>query len=89
MIVWVAIESVEVVNVALPALSSVPGPSMVEPSMNVTEPPGIPVPGDVAVTFAVNVTDWPKTDGLTEVVTVVVVLAGLTTWVKVLDGLPL
>ena len=29
-----------------------------------------------------NVTDWPKTDGLTEELTAVVVAAWLTTWLK-------
>ncbi len=34
--------------------------------MNVTMPVGMPEPGALAVTVAVNVTDWPKTEGLTE-----------------------
>ena len=44
-------------------------PSAVVPSMNVTVPVGVPLPGELAVTVAVKVTDWPKTDGLPEDVT--------------------
>ena len=54
-----------------------------EPSMeNCTVPVGVPAPGATALTVAVKLTDWPKTEGLTEEATVVVVLAGLTTWVR-------
>ena len=59
---------------ALPALS-VSVPSGVEPSMNVTWPVGVPPPGDFAVTVAVKVTGWLKTDERVDAVTVVVVLA--------------
>src|SRR4051794_5048015 len=38
-----------------------------------TEPGGVPAP---EVTVAVNVTDWPKTDGLTLELTAVAVAAG-------------
>ncbi len=41
--------------------------------MNVTVPVGMPEPGALAVTVAVNVTDWPNTDGLTEEETELVV----------------
>ena len=51
--------SVEVVNVADPALS-VPVPKVTVPFLNVTVPVGVP---DVAVTVALNVTDWLKADG--------------------------
>jgi hypothetical protein len=34
--------------------------------MNVTVPVGTPDPGALAATVAVNVTDWPKTEGLAE-----------------------
>ena len=51
--------SVEVVNVADPALS-VPVPNVTVPFLNVTVPVGVP---DVAVTVALNVTDWLKADG--------------------------
>jgi len=49
----------------------VPGPSVIVPSLNVTEPEG--VPGDELVTAAVNVTVWPTCAGLSFDVTVVVV----------------
>jgi hypothetical protein len=47
----------------------------------VTVPVGVPAPGDTALTVAVNVTDWPKTDGFTDEVTVAELLALLTVWV--------
>src|SRR5215472_7917688 len=68
----------EVVKVAWPLLS-VPVPMGVPPSRKVTVPTGVPDPGATADTVAVKVTDWPKTDGFTDEVTVVVVLALLTT----------
>ena len=67
-------------NVAVPP-DSVPVPSVVAPSRNVTVPVGVPVPGGTTATVAVNVTDCPNTDGLADDATVVVVLAlgeGLT-----------
>ena len=59
-------------NVATPVALSVPVPKEVEPSMNVTVPVGTVVP-EAGVTVAVNVTDCPACDGLSEVVSVVVV----------------
>jgi len=41
---------------------------------------GVPEPGELTVTVAVNVTDWPNTDGFAEEVTAVVVEAWLTVW---------
>jgi hypothetical protein len=38
----------------------------VEPSLKVTVLVGVPEPGATAVTVAVKVTAWPKTEGLTE-----------------------
>ena len=46
--------------------------------LNWTLPLGVPVPGDTAVTVAVNVTDWPKTEGLDEDATLVLVDAWFT-----------
>jgi len=72
------------VNVAVPP-DSVPVPSVVVPSRNVTVPVGVPVPGGTTATVAVKVTDCPKTGGLADEATVVVVLAlagGLTVWVN-------
>jgi len=54
-----------------------------------TVPVGVPVPGAVAVTVAVKVTDCPKTEGLTEELTAVVVLALLTVCVKLDEALAL
>ena len=68
------------VNFATPLLLSVPVPSVVEPSLKVTVPPGMPPPGDAAVTVAVKVTACPTVDGLTEEVRAVAVFALLTTW---------
>ena len=61
-------------KVALPPVRP-PVPSDVLPSLNVTMPAGVPAPGLAAVTVAVKVMPWPKTDGLAEEETVVVVLA--------------
>jgi hypothetical protein len=51
---------------------------MVEPSMKVTVPVGVPEPGALAVTVAVKVTDWPKTEGLGEALTAVLLPSLLT-----------
>jgi hypothetical protein len=48
-----------------------------------TVPVGDPAPGAVTVTVAVNVTLWPKTDGLVEEATVVAVFALFTTMLVV------
>src|SRR2546425_11428341 len=45
----------------------------VSPSLKVTFPDGVPVPGLFAVTVAVNFTDCPNTDGFNEELTDVVV----------------
>ena len=78
---WLATTRVEVENVATPEAFVVPVPNVVAPSLNVTVSPlaTLPVPGELTVTVAVNVTDWPNTDGLTEDASAVVVLAGFTT----------
>ena len=70
-------ESELVVSVAWPALS-VPVPSVAAPSMKVTVPVGVPAAGATGVTVAVNVTDCPDTDGFTDDVTVVELLALFT-----------
>jgi hypothetical protein len=59
---------------------NVPLPITVAPSRKLTVPVGVPAPGLTTATVAVNVTLWPKTDGLTDDVRLVVVLALLTTW---------
>ncbi len=75
-------ESELVAKVAVPALS-VPVPKVAPASLKVTVPLGVPAPGETTLTVAVNVTDCPDTDGLTEDATVVVVLAWLTVCVNV------
>ena len=52
---------------AVPPLSAAK-PSEVDPSKNSTDPGGVPLP---AVTLAVNVTDWPNTDGFGDTTNVV------------------
>ena len=79
--------SVEMVNIAWPFASSVPVPSTVQPCLNVTVPAGVPEPGAKAVTVAVKVTLCPNTDGFTDDVTAVLVLAGFTVWLRALDVL--
>ena len=75
---WLPPARAEVVNVATPP-ANVPEPIGVPPSRNVTNPVGVPVAGATAVTVAVNVTGWPTTEGFTDDVTVVALLALLTT----------
>ena len=75
---WLPPARAEVVRLATPPLN-VPVPIGLPPSRKVTNPVGVPVPGGTAVTVAVNVTGWPTTEGFTDDVTVVAVLALLTT----------
>ena len=56
------IARVEVLKLARPLASSGTVASAVDPSLNVTLDEGTPLPGDVAVTVAVNVTCWPNTE---------------------------
>jgi hypothetical protein len=55
-------------------------PMLVAPSRKFTVPVGVPAPGALTVTVAVNVTDCPNTDGFAEDVRLVLVFALLTTW---------
>jgi len=72
-------DSEVVAKLALPDPLRVPVPSVLDPSLNVTVPVGVPEPGAVAVTVAVKVTDCPCLDGLRDEMTAVEVLALLTT----------
>ena len=74
MIGWAATESEDVVSVAVLPLRALVARGM-PPSLKVTVPVGVPLPGEVTLTVAVKVTDWPDTDGFAEDATVVVVLA--------------
>ena len=58
--------SVETVSVAWREPLRAEVPRVAVPLLKVTVPVGVPVPGAVAVTVAVNVTDWPYTDGLAD-----------------------
>src|SRR5258707_3994373 len=75
-------------------LLAVPPESVTEPPKtfpsiwNCTVPVGVPAPGDAALMVAVKVTDWPKTEGLTEQVTTVVLLSWFTVFVSVEDAVP-
>jgi len=60
-----------------------PVPNVFVPSLKVTVPVGVPTPGETALTVAVNVTDWPDTDGFTEEATAVALLAWFTVCVRV------
>jgi hypothetical protein len=63
----------------------VPLPRVVVPSRNFAVPEGVPAE---LVTVAVNVTDCPTVEGLSEEATVVFVAeAGFTVWVKAVDVL--
>ena len=80
MIGWEPAVSVEVVKVAWPeALRATPEARIVAPSVKSTVPVVTGLPP--LVTVAVNVTDWPTVDGLTEDVSTVAVAARCTTWV--------
>src|SRR5260221_165198 len=60
--------------------------SAVAPSLNVTVPPGVPAPGDTALTVAAKMTDWPEIEGLLDETSETVVSALLTVIVKVVKA---
>ena len=63
--------------------------SVVAPSLNVTVPVGVPVPGETTDTVEVNVTDAPKQAGLSEETSATLVSALLTLCVSAAEVLPL
>ena len=67
---WLPTASEAVAKVALPELR-LAVPSVAARSRNVIVPVAVPRAGETALTVAVNVTDWPNTDGFTEEVTAV------------------
>jgi hypothetical protein len=77
-----------VANVAVPPLREFVDRA-VAPSLKVTVPVGVPLPGEAALTVAVNVTDCPKTVGLVELLSAVVLLSWLTVCVSADDVLVL
>ena len=64
----------EVLKEAWPFISALL-PSVAAPSLKVTMPVGVPMPGLTTETVAVNVTVKPTVDGLPLVMSIVVVLA--------------
>src|SRR5437867_9298299 len=75
----VAADSDVVEKLTCPVALSASGPARtVLPSLTVIVPPRGPDPGATARTVAVKVTDWPKVDGFTDDVTLVVVVAFVT-----------
>ena len=78
---WVPTARLEVENATVPPMS-VPVPSVAVPSRKVTVPVGVPAPGVFTLTVAVNVTLWPKAEGLVSEATLVVVASGLTVWLR-------
>jgi len=70
------------VSDACPLVSSVPVPSVLAPSLNVTVPVGAPAPGGVTETVVTNVTGWPNVEGEpgADVGVPAVVPALLTVW---------
>ena len=76
----------DVLKLACPDALSVAVPSVLPPSLKVTVPVGIPP--DDEVTWAVNVTAWPTKDGLSEELSVVVVVIFWTVCFSVPELLP-
>ena len=70
----------EVLKLAVPFVFSVSWSMLVDPSRKITMPVGCAtnVLPRLALTVAVNITDCPDADGLSERITVVLVLALLT-----------
>ena len=76
-----------VVNVATPDQFTGAVPSVVDPSVNVTVPVGVPAPGATTDTVAVRVTACPNTDALADETNWVVVAAGFTACVRAAEVL--
>jgi hypothetical protein len=67
--------------VTTPALKVLVANELV-PSLKVTVPVGVPLPGGTAVTVAVNVTVWPDTEGLDDELSAVLLASVFTVCVK-------
>src|SRR2546425_7776970 len=76
-IVWAPAVGEGVLMDALPLTSGTRLPLLTPSTWNWTLPPGTPV---VELTVAVNVTAWPKVEGVGEDVSVVAVSALFTVW---------
>lgn len=79
---WLPRASVVVANVAWPEAFRVLVLSDLVPSLNVTLPVGTAVPGALATTVAVNVTDCPFVEGFKDEVTELVVASLFTVCVS-------
>ena len=60
---------------------------VVVPSLNVTVPVGVPVPGALAISTAVKTTACPEAEGLAEESTSDVVPSWETVWVRAVEVL--
>ena len=79
----------EVVYAACPVASKATVATVLPLSRMVTVPDGVPVPGALVETVAVNVTACPTLAGSAVDVSVVVVGSGLTVWLSAVEELPL
>lgn len=79
----------EVEKLAWPEAFRLTLPRVLLPFLKVTVPVGTAVPGALATTVAVKVTDWLWFEGLREDVTELLVESLLTVWVKAEDVLVL
>ena len=85
MIVCEPPDRLAVVKLAIPPEPSDTGPASVEaPSLNVTDPIGVPLPGGTD-SVAVNVTVWPNVLGLGVECSDVEVASLFTVWVVLLE----
>jgi hypothetical protein len=57
-------------------------PALLPSIRNCTVPLGVPLPGELTLTVAAKLTNWPATDGTAEAFTTVLVEALMTVWVK-------
>jgi len=81
-IVWLPTAKDVVLKDATPLLFNGTCASTVLPSWKVTCPVGVPLPGGVAATVAVNATDWPGVDGFGEAASDVVDPLACTNWIS-------
>ena len=71
----------EVVKVAWPPLRLLVA-SAVAPSLKVTVPVGVPLPGATTLTLAVKITGWPNTVELVEELSATLLAFLLTVWLR-------
>ena len=86
---WLPRLRLEVENVALPEEFRAWVPSVVVPSLKLTPPVGMAVPGELAATVAVKVTFWLCFTGLRDETTAMVVPSLFTTCVMAAEVLGL